>query len=275
MEVTRLRIQDKSWMTFANNRVTKSQSSITKTLEKLSGGDKIVRASMNASGLSISETMRTQIRGLARAQQNIQDGLSVLEVTDEGLQSVNKILHRTRELAVQAANDTLTDEDRKLAQLEINQLMESIDKTAEQMEFNTQKILGEVRPLFIHVGANSGQNIAIDTVDVRTEKLGLVNASLETQEQANKLINDVDNAIKYISDNLAQVGAKYNRLTMNHENASRVQESIQKSESLIRDPQMAREMMDFVKQQIIQKGDQLLIRNTNQNVKSVLNLFNK
>lgn len=270
-----MRIQDKSWMTFANNRVTKSQSSITKTLEKLSGGDKIVRASMNASGLSISETMRTQIRGLARAQQNIQDGLSVLEVTDEGLQSVNKILHRTRELAVQAANDTLTDEDRKLAQLEINQLMESIDKTAEQMEFNTQKILGEVRPLFIHVGANSGQNIAIDTVDVRTEKLGLVNASLETQEQANKLINDVDNAIKYISDNLAQVGAKYNRLTMNHENASRVQESIQKSESLIRDPQMAREMMDFVKQQIIQKGDQLLIRNTNQNVKSVLNLFNK
>jgi len=274
MEGTSLRIQDKSWMTYASNRVAKTESSITKTLEKLSGGDKIVRASLNASGLSISETMRTQIRGLSRAQQNIQDGLSVLEVTDEGLQSVNKILLRTRELAVQAASDTLTDEDRSLAQTEVDQLMESIDKTAEYMEFNTQKILGENRPLYIHVGANSNQNLAIDTVDVSTKKLGLENASLETREKANKLIQDIDNALEYVSKNLAKTGASYNRLSMKHENASRVQESIQKSESLLRDPDMATEMVDFVKQQIIQQGEQLLIKNTNENVRAVLNLFN-
>lgn len=274
MEGTSLRIQDKSWMTYASNRVAKTESSITKTLEKLSGGDKIVRASLNASGLSISETMRTQIRGLSRAQQNIQDGLSVLEVTDEGLQSVNKILLRTRELAVQAASDTLTDEDRSLAQTEVDQLMESIDKTAEYMEFNTQKILGENRPLYIHVGANSNQNLAIDTVDVSTKKLGLENASLETREKANKLIQDIDNALEYVSKNLAKTGASYNRLSMKYENASRVQESIQKSESLLRDPDMATEMVDFVKQQIIQQGEQLLIKNTNENVRAVLNLFN-
>jgi len=274
MEGTSLRIQDKSWMTYASNRVAKTESSITKTLEKLSGGDKIVRASLNASGLSISETMRTQIRGLSRAQQNIQDGLSVLEVTDEGLQSVNKILLRTRELAVQAASDTLTDEDRSLAQTEVDQLMESIDKTAEYMEFNTQKILGENRPLYIHVGANSNQNLAIDTVDVSTKKLGLENASLETREKANKLIQDIDNALEYVSKNLAKTGASYNRLSMKHENASRVQESIQKSESLLRDPDMATEMVDFVKQQIIQQGEQLLIQNTNEKVRAILNLFN-
>lgn len=274
MEGTSLRIQDKSWMTYASNRVAKTESSITKTLEKLSGGDKIVRASLNASGLSISETMRTQIRGLSRAQQNIQDGLSVLEVTDEGLQSVNKILLRTRELAVQAASDTLTDEDRSLAQTEVDQLMESIDKTAEYMEFNTQKILGENRPLYIHVGTNSNQNLAIDTVDVSTKKLGLENASLETREKANKLIQDIDHALEYVSKNLAKIGASYNRLSMKYENASRVQESIQKSESLLRDPDMATEMVDFVKQQIIQQGEQLLIKNTNENVQAVLNLFN-
>src|SRR5690554_2365537 len=192
MEVNRLRIQDRSWMTYSTNRVTKHQSSIAKTFEKLSGGDKIVRASHNASGLSISESMRAQIHGLSRAQQNIQDGISVLEVTDSGLQNVDKVLHRTRELAVQAASDTLTDADRETVQLEIDALMEDIDKTAENLEFNTQNILGEIRPLHIQVGANSGQSIAVDTVDVSTNKLGLQNASVKTQEDANALINKID-----------------------------------------------------------------------------------
>lgn len=273
MEVNRLRIQDRSWMTYSTNRVAKHQSSIAKTFEKLSGGDKIVRASLNASGLSISEKMRAQIHGLSRAQQNIQDGLSVLEVTDSGLQSVDKVLHRTRELAVQAANDTLTNEDRENVQLEIVELMENINKTAEDLEFNTQKILGEVRPLHIQVGANSDQSIAVDTVDVSTDKLGLQNASVKTQEDANELISKIDDAVSYVSDNLARIGANYNSLVAKHENAARVQESIQKSESIIRDPDMAREMMDLVKQQIVQKGNEMMIQNTNRNVNAVLDLF--
>lgn len=273
MEVNKLRIQDRSWMTYSTNRVTRHQSSMAKTFEKLSGGDKIIRAAHNASGLSISESMRAQIHGLSRAQQNIQDGLSVLEVTDSGLQSVDKILHRTRELAVQAANDTLTDEDRETVQLEIDALMEEIDTTSENMEFNTQKILGEVRPLYIQVGSNSGQNLAIDTVDVSTEKLGLENASVQTQEDANALLNKIDKAVEYVAENLAVKGAEYNALSAKHENAARIQESIQKSESIIRDPDMAREMMDLVKQQIVRKGDELLIQNTNRNVNAVLDLF--
>ncbi|MEK4093714.1 flagellin [Viridibacillus sp. FSL R5-0477] len=271
--MNRLRIQNKAWTTFANNRVQKNQSAITKTLEKLSGGDKIVRASLNASGLSISETMRSQIKGLSRAQQNMQDGLSVLEVTDSGLQSVNVALHRGRELAVQAANDTLTDDDRNAAQKELDQLMESINDTADNLEFNTKRILGEIRPLFIQVGSNADQKLAIDTVDVSTKALGLENANLQTRENADDLISKIDKAIEHISKDLANVGSDYNALTSHHENIGRAEESLQKSESLIRDPDMALEMMDLVKQNIVQKGDELLIQNTNRNVQSILGLF--
>ncbi|MGE7922793.1 flagellin [Viridibacillus arvi] len=270
-----MRIQDKAWTTFANNRIQKSQSSIAKTLEKLSGGDKIVRAALNASGLSISETMRAQIKGLSQAQHNMQNGLSVLEITDSGLQSVNDALHRGRELAVQAANDTLTNEDRDAAQKELNQLMDSIDDTANYMEFNTQKILGEIRPLYIQVGANSGQSLAIDTVDVSTKALSLINASIQTQTNANDLIEKIDDALNFISKKLTNVGADYNALTLHHENVGRTEENLQKSESLIRDPDMALEMMDFVKQGIQEKGTTLLINQTNSNVKSLLGLFER
>ncbi|WP_245639528.1 flagellin [Viridibacillus arvi] len=271
--MNRLRIQDKAWTTFANNRVQKNQSSITKTLEKLSGGDKIVRAALNASGLSISETMRSQIKGLSRAQHNMQDGLSVLEVTDSGLQGVDTALHRSRELAVQAANATLTEDDRSAAQKELNQLMESINDTADDLEFNTQRILGEIRPLFIQVGSNSGQKLAIDTVDVSTKALGLENVNLETRENADALIGKIDKALERISRDLANVGSDYNALSSHHENVGRAEESLQKSESLIRDPDLALEMMDLVKQNIVQKGDELLIQNTNRNVQAVLDLF--
>ena len=268
-----MRIQDKAWTSFANNRVQKNQSAITKTLEKLSGGDKIVRASLNASGLSISEAMRTQIKGLSRAQQNMQDGLSVLEVTDSGLQNVNDALHRGRELAVQAANDTLTENDRYAAQKELDQLMNSINDTANHMEFNTHKILGEVRPIYIQAGANSGQILAIDTVDVSTKALDLESASLETNSSANELIAKIDKALAFTSKKLTDVGADYNAISMHHENVGRTEESLQKSESLIRDPDMALEMMDLVKQNIVQKGDELLIQSTNRNVQSILGLF--
>lgn len=273
MEVKRLRIQNQAWMTFTNNRVQKNQSSITKTLEKLSGGDKIVRAAQNASGLTVSESLRAQIRGLSRAQLNMQDGLSVLETTDSGLQSVNTALGRARELAVQAANDTLTKDDRAASQMELDQIMSSINDTANYLEFNTQNVLGEIRPLFIQVGSNSGQSLAIDTVDVSTSALGLENASIKTREDADALITKIDKATSKISKDLTKTGSDYKALEHHLQNTSNTNENLQKAESLIRDPDMAEEMMDFVKQGIQEKGTTLLINQTNSNVKSVLGLF--
>ncbi|MGE7622501.1 flagellin [Viridibacillus sp. NPDC096237] len=269
-----MRIQDKSWTTFANNRIQKSQSTITKTLEKLSGGDKIIRASNNSSGLSVSETLRAQIRGLGRAQENMQNGLSVLETTDSGLQSVNSTLIRARELAIQAANDTFTTEDRESAQQELTQLMESINDTSKNLEFNTQKILGEIRPLYIQIGSNTGQSLTIDTVDISTKKLGIEDTSLTSHDEANSLISKIDNAVEYVTKNLVKIGAQYNSLIHHNENVGNTNENLQKSESLIRDPDIAIEMMDYVKQGIVSKGNELLIQNVIRNTDSILKLIN-
>lgn len=273
MEVTQLKLQNQAWIAFSTNRYQKNDSAITKTLEKLSGGDKLTRAADNASGLSISESMRGQIRGLARAQQNIQDGISVLESTDAGLKHVSGVLQRIRELALQTSTETVTDNDRTAAQKELDQLLQSIDDTAEKMEFNTQNILGDVRPLYIHVGANTGQTLRIDTVDVSTATLGIEIAKLSTRKEAEELITKVDKAQSIISKHLANTGSDYEALTHHKENVSNIEVSLQKTESLIRDPDMALEMMEFVKQGIRQKGDELLIQQTNKNVSDVLQLF--
>lgn len=273
MEVNELKIQNQAWIAFSTNRYQKNESAITKTLEKLSGGDKLTRAADNASGLSISETMRGQIRGLARAQLNMQDGLSVLETTDAGLQHVSSVLQRVRELAVQSSTDTMTNEDREAAQKELAELLKSIDDTSDKMEFNTQNVLGDVRPLYIHVGSNAGQTLRIDTVNVSTNSLGIKNASLSTKEEAEDLISKVDKAQSIISKHLANTGSDYETLSHHKDNVSNIEISLQKSESLIRDPDMALEMMEFVKQGIRQKGDELLIQHTNQNVSDVLRLF--
>jgi flagellin len=223
---------------------------MTRTLEKLSGGDKLTRAANNASGLSISETMRGQIRGLSPAQRNMQDGFSVLESTDAGLQHVSGVLQRIRELAVLTSTATVTDNDRPASQKELVQLIASVDDSAEKLEFNTHKILGEIRPLYIHVGANAGQTLAIDMVDISSDKLGLDGAKLTTQKEALDLITKVDNALSKITHHLANVGANYEALTHHNENVSMTEINLKKTESLIRDPDMAFEMMEFAKQGI-------------------------
>lgn len=273
MEVNGLKLQNQAWIAFSTNRYQKNDTAITRTLEKLSGGDKLTRAANNASGLSISETLRGQIRGLARAQQNMQDGISVLESTDAGLQHVSSALQRIRELAVQTSTDTVTDDDRAAAQKELDQLLNSIDDTSEKMEFNTQNILGDVRPLYIHVGANAGQTLRIDTVNISTASLGIEIAKLSTRDEAEDLIAKVDNALSTISNHLANTGSDYEALSHHKENVSNMELSLQKTESLIRDPDMAFEMMEFVKQGIRQKGDELLIKQTNQGVSDILSLF--
>src|SRR5690606_9978801 len=138
----------------------------------------------NASGLAVSETMRAQIRGLSQAQRNMQDGLSVLQAADEGLNHVNGLLQRARELSVMSANDTLTSEDRAAAQMEFDELMQGINDTAEKLEFNTKKILRENAPLILMVGANPGQQLKINLVDTSTTALGLDGSTLLTQDDA-------------------------------------------------------------------------------------------
>jgi flagellin len=268
-----MKIQNRSMIAFSTYRYQRNVTSLTKTLDKLSSGLKIYRAGDDAAGLSISETLRAQIRGLAQSQRNMQDGLSVLKSAEEGLMNVNHLLQRIRELAVQNANDTLDASDRAASQKELDQLLQAMDDTAEKLEFNTKKILGEHRPLMLQVGANPGQTIAVDMVDTSTTSLGLNGATLLTCEDAEQLITKVDNALKKVTQDLTNVGADYEAIEHHLNNVMLKETNLIASESMLRDTNIAREMMNYISGTIRQKGDYLLISHMNRNVEETLKLF--
>ncbi|MFC5604099.1 flagellin [Sporosarcina koreensis] len=257
------------------NRSMRNAGQIEKSLLKLGTGTKIAKGSDNASGLSISETMRAQIRGISRAQSNMQDGLSVLEASNEGLNNVNGLLQRARELAVMSANDTLTVNDRAASQVELDHLLGAVDDTATKLEFNTKKILGQNGSLTLQVGANPGQQMQITLVDVSSKALGLEGASLELRDLADKLITKIDEAIKTVSGHLTRIGSNMEAVEHHLTNALTFENNLTKSLSLLEDTDMAKEMMNFVSLDIRQQGDHLLVKQVNQNIHSVMSLFSK
>lgn len=244
-----------------------------KTLNKLSTGSKVEKSGLNASSLAISQTMRAQINGLAQAQRNMQDGLSVLEVSNEGLNNINDLLQRGRELAVASANGTLTDNDRKASAEELSQIMEAIDDTAGKLEFNTMKVLGDNTSLILQVGANPGQQMTIGAIDVSTTALGLDNTSISTQADASQLISLMDKAIETVSSMLTKVGSEMEGIQHHLTNAIVFEGNMTESLSTLADTDMAKEMMNFVQQDIRSKGDQMLINSVNTNLKETVSLL--
>ncbi|MFS0688528.1 flagellin [Sporosarcina sp. 179-K 8C2 HS] len=270
-----MRVLSSEHIAVSANRSIRNAGQIEKSLVKLGSGVKIAKGSDNASGLSISETMRAQIRGIARAQSNMQDGLSVLEASNEGLNNVNGLLQRARELAVMSANDTLTVNDRAASQVELDHLLGAVDDTATKLEFNTKKILGENGSLTLQVGANSGQQMQITLVDVSSKALGLEGASLELRDLADALITKIDEAIKTVSGHLTRIGSNMEAVEHHLTNALVFENNLTKSLSLLEDTDMAKEMMNFVSLDIRQQGDHLLVKQVNQNIHSVMSLFSK
>ncbi|MFS0575547.1 flagellin [Sporosarcina sp. 179-K 3D1 HS] len=270
-----MRIHSQEHIAFSKTRMQRNNTQIEKSLQKLGTGLKIAKGSDNASGLSISETMRAQIRGISRAQSNMQDGLSVLEASNEGLNNVNGLLQRARELAVANANGTLTDSDRDAGQKELDQILEAINDTSMKLEFNTKKILGDRAPIVLHVGANPGQSMQIDTIDVSTDKLGINGASLTSRTDAEQLITDIDKAISTISGHLTKVGSQMEAIEHHLTNAMVFEANLTKSLSLMADTDVAEEMMQFINLDIRQKGDHLLVSSVNKNLNDMLSLFSR
>ena len=270
-----MRVLSSEHIAISANRSARNAGQIEKSLLKLGSGTKIMKGSDNAAGLSISETMRAQIRGISRAQSNMQDGLSLLEASNEGLNNVNDLLQRARELAVMSSNDTLTVSDRAASQVELDQLLEAVDDTATKLEFNTKKILGQNGSLTLQVGANPGQQMQITLVDVSSKALGLEDASLELRDLANELITKIDDAIKTVSSHLTRIGSNMEAVEHHLSNALVFENNLTKSLSLIDDTDMAKEMINFVNLDIRQQGDHLLVKQVNQNIHSVMSLFSK
>jgi flagellin len=245
-----------------------------KSMEKLSSGLRINRAGDDAAGLAISEKMRGQIRGLDMAAKNAQDGISLIQTAEGALNETHAILQRMRELAVQSANDTNTNDDRAALQAEVAELIGEIDRISTDTEFNTQKLLdGNFSDKVFHIGANSGQAITISIGDMSSTGLTVNGLDISTQEGADAAVDTLDGAIKLVSDERAKLGANQNRLEHTINNLSTSSENLTAAESRIRDVDMAKEMMEQTKNAILAQASQAMLAQANQLPQGVLQLL--
>ncbi|MDZ5711481.1 flagellin [Jeotgalibacillus haloalkalitolerans] len=251
-----------------------------KAMEKLSSGMSINRAGDDAAGLSISEKMRGQIRGLEQASRNAQDGISLIQTAEGALNETHAILQRMRELAVQGANDTNAAEDRVAIKAELDELSAEVDRIAADTEFNTQNLVGAagagVGTVSIQTGANSANStIDITLSDMTAGTLGVGAAALvvDTNANANTTIDSIQGAIDSVSAYRSELGATQNRLEHTIKNLDNGSENLQAAESRIRDTDMAKEMMEFTRSNILNQASQAMLAQANQQPQAVLQLL--
>lgn len=274
---------------YANRTLGVSNAQIQGNIEKLSSGQRINRAGDDASGLAVSEKMRSQIRGLNQAERNIQNGVSFIQTTEGYLQETTDILQRIRELAVQSANGIYTEEDRMQIQVEVSQLVSEVDRIASQAQFNgmnmltgafaTDSVSGRIMQL--QIGANVDQNARVYIGTMTAQALGIAGAqgsedgqlAISTPEAANMAIASVDSALMTVSKQRADLGAYQNRFEMAANGVAIAAENLQASESRIRDTDMASEMVDFTKNQILTQAGTAMLAQANVQSQNVLALL--
>ncbi|MDO9536603.1 MAG: flagellin [Bacillota bacterium] len=260
----------------AHRQLGANQTNSQKSLEKLSSGFRINRAGDDAAGLAISEKMRGQIRGLNQATRNAQDGISLIQTAEGALNESHSILQRMRELAVQSATDTGTNDDRAELQKEVTALITELDRIADDTEFNTQKLLdGSFTAKIFHIGANAGQNLTVDISDMGTSEfgLGVDGVDVATQTNADVAITTINAAITTVSSERSKMGALQNRLEHTIANLGTSSENLAAAESRIRDVDMAAEMMEFTKTNILNQAATAMLAQANMAPQTVLQLL--
>lgn len=270
----------------ANRALKFTSVDVQKGMEKLSSGQRINKAGDDASGLAVSEKMRTQIQGLRQAERNTEDGMSFVQTAEGYLDQTAQIVQRMRVLAVQSANGIYSNEDRQLIQVEVSALVDEVDRTASQAEFNRFKILtGEfsrINPkasMWFHIGANTNQRkrVFIGTMTAQSFSMkdgtGKLAMSLSTPGGANAAIGVLDTALQKLSKQRADLGAYYNRLDMTSRGLMTAYENIQAAESRIRDADMAEEMVNFTKSQVLVQTGTAMLSQANMQSQSVLRLL--
>jgi len=259
------------------NNLNQNWMMANKALLRISSGYRINSAADDAAGLAISEKMRAQIRGLQMAGKNIQDGISLVQTAEGALNETHAIIQRMRELTIQAASDTLTDDDRKLIDIEFQQLKEEMTRIAKQTEFNTRPLLNgdyESNPLKIQVGANAGQYMEIYIGGVDSNRLGIGGLDIATRDNADAAIGALDQALKQVSGERARLGAYQNRLEHAYNNVLNTAENLTAAESRIRDADIAKEMMNYTKASILAMAAQHVLALHMQQAQSILMLLN-
>ena len=258
----------------ANRQLGITTSAQAKSSEKLSSGYKINRAGDDAAGLTISEKMRSQVRGLNKASDNAQDGVSLIQVAEGALNETHSILQRMNELATQAANDTNTTADRTAIQSEINALTSEIDRIQSTTQFNTQNLLdGSFKKKNLQVGALSGQKITISIAKMDKTALKLDNVDVTTFANASTAMANIQKGISVVSTQRSNLGALQNRLEHTIANLDNISENTSSAESRIRDTDMAEEMVEYSKNNILAQAGQSMLAQANQSTQGVLSLL--
>ncbi|MFN8109598.1 MAG: flagellin [Thermoleophilia bacterium] len=262
----------------AHRQLQATSDAMSRTMEKLSSGLRINRAADDAAGLAVSEEMRTKIRGMQVASRNAQDGISLVQVADGALSGVNDMLQRMRDLAVQASNGTFTDSQRSNLDAELQALMQEVNKVSTDTDFNGIKILsGSVSTaasaITLQVGADASQSIAFTIGTMNAQQLGISGLAVSTAASASAAIASIDAAITTVNQTRAAMGAVQNRLDQTINRLNVTSENLQAAESRIRDADMASEMIDYTKQQILQQSGTSMLAQANQAPQSVLKLL--
>jgi flagellin len=275
---------------FADRSLGTTQTSLNKNMEKLSSGLRINRAGDDASGLAVSEKLRSQVRGLNQASTNASNGISFIQVSEGYLQETQDIIQRIRELAVQSANGVYSDEDRLYIQVEISQLVDEVDRIASHAQFNGMNMLtgrfaretGQNVPtasMWFHIGANMDQREQVFIGTMTSTGLGIRNVgdgsfiSLEDPDSANRTIGIMDAALTIINKQRADLGAYQNRLQHAVVGLDIGAENLQAAESRIRDSDMADQMVTYTRDQILSQAGTAMLAQANQRATSVLQLL--
>jgi flagellin len=270
----------------ASNVLKFKTRDVDKSMEKLASGMRINRAGDDASGLAVSEKLRGQIKGLLQAERNIQSGISFIQTTEGYLQENQDILHRVRELSVQSANGIYTAEDRQQIQVEVNQLVDEVNRIASHAQFNGMNMLtgrfannSTIATMYFHVGANMDQREIMYIGTMTANALKLEDATtkapinIATPDDANKAIGLLDQALNRVSKQRADLGAYQNRFETAQKGVSIAAENLQASESVIRDADMASEMVSYVKDSILVQSGTAMLAQANTRPHSVLQLL--
>ncbi|TGM98871.1 flagellin [Leptospira dzoumogneensis] len=268
-----------------NNVLKTVNNELDKTTEKLSTGMRINRAGDDALGFAVSERMRTQIRGLAQAERNVMDGVSFIQVTEGNLEQVNNILQRLRELSIQTSNGIYSDDDRKLVQLEVDQLIEEVDRLGKSAEFNKIRPLSGAyskdskNPIQLHVGPNQNEKLEIFVDAMNAGALQLESngkkQTLSSPASSNAMIGILDNAIQKVNKQRSDLGAYYNRLEITAEGLQANYINMVSAESRVRDADMAEHIVDYTKNQILTKSGVAMLAQANMRPEQVVKLLSE
>ncbi len=274
---------------YANRQLGVNQADVARSIEKLSSGQRINRAGDDASGLAVSEKLRSQIRGLNQAERNVQNGVSFIQTTEGYLQETQDILHRIRELAVQSSNGIYSEDDRMQIQVEVSQLVDEINRIASHAQFNGMNILTGAfarnsvvnKTMQFQVGANVDQNEKVFIGTMTATALGLQSAAggqdailtLDSPESSNAALTTLDKALKTVSKQRADLGAYQNRFEMAAKGIAIAAENLQAAESRVRDADMASEMVTYTKNQILAQAGSAMLAQANTRTQSVVQLL--